>query len=143
MVGCADNSLICQECLGLGNSFIQASPEEDDDKLSIDDPELSEEEWGAAKPAEDEQYPVSAAKNEQVEALNSFDQMFASQKPAEPLAASDDPFSMLLSGNSALAQLDEGLFSTVAAASPAPETTTEVGGTGGGWGDDEDDLDIE
>jgi len=61
-----------------------------------------------------------------------FEEMFAlvEQKQAEALA---DPFSMLLGDNRAAEESKE----------PQVPSTTEVGGTGGGWDDDEDDIDID
>ena len=113
------------------------------DNLSIDDPDLDDEPWGATQP-EEEKFPVTAAQNEQVAApVPSFDDMFAPQKLAQQAAAVDDPFSLLLKDTSSPADIGVHLLSTATAASPAPKSSTEVGGTGGGWGDDDDDLDIE
>ena len=87
-----------------------------------------------------------------------FDDIFAVAQKKEPVQESD-PFSMLMRGAGSMASekkkeefnFDDMLGATkkqeaIADESPEfahKESTTEVGGTGGGWDDDEDDIDIE
>ena len=91
----------------------------------------------------EESVPFTAAQNEQTDILSEIVSMqkapatqiedlfaFAEKKQATVL---DDPFSMIL-GTNPTSQLEE---------SKEESKTADLGGNSGGWGDDEDDIDME
>ena len=61
---------------------------------------------------------------------------------ANKAAIPDDPFSMFLATNPT-SKPKQSVQPTTSPFEEEKESTTEVGGTGGGWGDEDDDLDID
>lgn len=152
-VGCTDNSLICQDCLGSGVSFVRKAQNSVDFVTGVDDLSPSPEQAEQAEQAEEVKSEVSAPHNEQIDILTetikeipepNFEDMFAKVEQKLPNETLADPFSMLLGGQDITAAVQSN--SQVELTNEQAQTeanTTEVGGTGGGWGDDEDDIDID